>query len=200
MRKLIIIMLVSLLAISAKTQVYDGITQGTRFRVIVPASTNTETKNVSSAPFIGYKQDITKWLNVTGVAQYNISTESFTPQLWLNFSANDKIYFLARSIYDSKTKEFRETLSATYKIYKGLHLDSTWENMLVEGDLLERDRLQFLAGYDFNRFVLNAGYSCRQYSGFVTNLRVRIDKLNWLQLKYDSGVDVVTLSAGLNFN
>lgn len=200
MKKIILITLVSLLAISVQSQVYDGITQGTRFRILLPASTNTETKKVSSAPLVGYKQDVSQWLSLTGIAQYNISTESFTPQLWLNMSANDNIFFLARSIYDTKSKEFRETLSATYKIYKGFHLDSTWENVLVKDDLLKRDRLQFLAGYDYTFFVLNAGYSFRNHKGFITNLRIKIDKLNWIQLKYDSGIDQIILSTALNFN
>lgn len=46
-----------LLGMKARAQVYDGITQPTKFRVWLPVSINLhDSKNVGVAPFVGYKQ------------------------------------------------------------------------------------------------------------------------------------------------
>ncbi|MBO5710434.1 MAG: hypothetical protein J6R62_02800, partial [Rikenellaceae bacterium] len=104
-----------LFAVGAKAQIYDGITQPTRFRVWVPITTSLhESNSTTVAPFIGYKQEVCDWFSVTPVLQYNINNEVFTPQVWLNFNVKQKFYVLSRSIYDTKANEYRHTLSATY--------------------------------------------------------------------------------------
>jgi len=200
MKKLLLLLTAAIVSITTFSQVYDGITQPTRFRVLVPVTTNIDTDKLSVSPFIGYKQTFTNWFNVTGVAQYNLSTHNVSPQLWLNFNANNKLYFLMRTIYDTKPDYFRETLSATYKAWGGLHFDCTWDNFYADNTFLNNDRLQFLGGYDYKHFVVNGGYSCRYQKGWITNVRYRFDKYNWLQMKYDGGIRAYSITSIFNFN
>jgi len=135
-----------LFAVSAKAQIYDGITQPTRFRVWVPVTTSLHDGNATTvAPFIGYKQDVCDWFSVTPVVQYNINSETFTPQVWLNFNVKQKFYVLSRSIYDTRANEYRHTLSATYKLPLGFMVDATTDKtfqkmyqMLMAGDPKKR--------------------------------------------------------------
>lgn len=198
--KKVLFLFISLISLSLQAQVYDGITQGTTYRILLPTSTDLDTDKASVSPLVGYMQPVNRWLSLTGIAQYNTTTHNISPQLWLNTSIDGKVFILFRSIYDTKPKIFRETISATYKVYHGLHFDCTWDNLFSDDRFLHNDRLQFMCGYDYRRFVLNAGYSCRDKKGFVTNLRFRIDSYNWVQLKYDRGLNTLGITAGLNFN
>lgn len=189
-----------LFAIGAKAQVYDGITQPTKFRILMPVTTSLHDSNATTvAPFIAYKQDLGERFSVTPVLQYNINNEVFTPQVWLNFNIAKKYYLLSRSIYDTDAKEYRHTLSATAKLPLGFMIDSTWENLYNGRKFCDTDRLQFLGGYAYKWFVVNAGYSCRTCKGFIANLRLKITDFNWLQLKYDGGLDCIQASAVLQF-
>lgn len=205
MRKFLIrlgLLLVAIMSVlSGKAQVYDGITQPTRFRVWIPITTSLhDSKATTVAPFIGYKQNICDWLSVTPVAQYNITTETFIPQLWVNFNVKQRFYVLSRSIYDTKAKGYKHTLSATYKPPEGFMIDATWENMYDGNKVCDTDRLQFVAGYGHKWFVANAGYSCRNKSGVIANLRLKVTDYNWLQLKYDGGTESIQIGCALQFN
>lgn len=190
-----------LTATSAKAQVYDGITQPTRFRVWIPVTVSLhDSKSTTVSPFIGYKQDLTDWLSVTPVLQYSINSETFTPQVWLNFNVKKKFYVLSRSIYDTRENEYRHTLSATYKLPLGFMVDATWENLYNGNKFCDTDRLQFVGGYAYKWFVVNAGYSCRCFKGAIANLRLKVTEYNWLQMKYDGGTESIQVGCALQFN
>lgn len=190
-----------LFAVGAKAQIYDGITQPTRFRVWVPITTSLHDGNATTvAPFIGYKQEVCDWFSVTPVVQYNINKEGFTPQVWLNFNVKQKFYVLSRSIYDINANEYRHTLSATYKLPLGFMVDATWENLYNGKKFCDTDRLQFVAGYGYKWFVANVGYSCRNKPGVIANARFKITDYNWLQLKYDGGTESIQIGCALQFN
>lgn len=140
MKKAIFTILFALSAILfANAQVYDGITQPTRFRIWVPTTVSLHGSSTSVSPFIGYRQNITSWFNITPVVQYEINSETFVPQVWLNFSICDKLYFLSRSIYNTKANDYRHTLSATYKLPMGFMIDGTWENIYNGRKFLARE-------------------------------------------------------------
>lgn len=199
--KLLLMAITLLFAVSAKAQVYDGITQPTRFRVWMPVTTSLHGSNATTvAPFIGYKQDVFKWFSVTPVVQYNINSETFIPQVWLNFNVKQKFYVLSRSIYDNRAEQYRHTLSSTYKLPLGFMIDATWDNLYNGKKFCDTDRLQFVGGYAYKWFVVNAGYSCRSKPGIITNLRLKITDYNWLQFKYDGGTESIQISCALQFN
>lgn len=201
MKKAIFTILFALSAILfANAQVYDGITQPTRFRIWVPTTVSLHGSSTSVSPFIGYRQNITSWFNITPVVQYEINSETFVPQVWLNFSICDKLYFLSRSIYNTKANDYRHTLSATYKLPMGFMIDGTWENIYNGRKFLAGDRLQFVGGYAYRWFVVNAGYSCRYRKGMIANIRFKVTEYNWLQFKYDGGMDCFQLGCALQFN
>lgn len=190
-----------LTATSTKAQVYDGITQPTRFRVWIPITVSLhDSKSTTVSPFIGYKQDVFDWFSVTPVLQYSINSETFTPQVWLNFNVKKKFYVLSRSIYDTRENEYRHTLSATYKLPLGFMVDATWENLYNGHKFCDTDRLQFVGGYAYKWFVVNAGYSCRYFKGAIANLRLKVTEYNWLQLKYDGGTESIQIGCALQFN
>lgn len=199
--KLTIVMVFSLITISATAQIYDGITQPTRYRVWVPITTSLHNSNATTvAPFVGYKQDLCKWLSVTPVAQYNINNEAFIPQVWVNFNVKQKFYVLSRSIYDTKTDLYKHTMSATYKLPYNFMIDATWENLYNGKKFCDNDRLQFVGGYAHKYFVANAGYSCRHNKGVIANLRLKVTDYNWLQFKYDGGTESVQMGCAFQFN
>lgn len=205
MKKFIVFCLVVLLALFATTsaiaQVYDGITQPTKWRVWLPVSVSTENaSNMNSTPFIGYRQDVCNHFNITGVLQYNIKGEAIVPQIWLNADIKGKVYFLSRSIYNTHTNKYCHTLSATAKLPLGFHIDITWDNLYDGNGFCDTDRLQVLGGYGNDRFVFNAGYSMRDAKGFVTNLRLKLTNTQWVQLKYDGGTKQVTAALAMHFN
>lgn len=201
MKKAIFTILFALSAILfVNAQVYDGITQPTRFRIWVPTTVSLHGSSTSVSPFIGYRQNITSWFNVTPVVQYEINSETFVPQIWLNFNICDKLYFLSRSIYNTKANNYRHTLSTTYKLPIGFMIDGTWENIYNGRKFLTGDRLQFVGGYANRWFVVNAGYSYRYRKGMIANLRFKVTEYNWLQFKYDGGMDCFLLGCALQFN
>lgn len=190
-----------LLGMKARAQVYDGITQPTKFRVWLPVSFSLhDSKNVSVAPFVGYKQNIGQRFSITPVLQYNINTETFIPQVWLNANVANTLYVLSRSIYDTRANLYKHTLSATYKLPLGFMVDGTWENMYNGKKFCDGDRLQFVGGYAHKLFVFNAGYSCRAKPGFIANFRWKVTPNDWLQMKYDGGTKSMQLGCALQFN
>lgn len=190
-----------LLGMKARAQVYDGITQPTKFRVWLPVTANLHnSKDVSVAPFVGYKQNIGEHFSITPVLQYNINKEAFIPQVWLNANIAKKFYVLSRSIYDTKANLYKHTLSATYKLPLGFMVDGTWENMYNGKKFCDGDRLQFVGGWAHRLFVVNAGYSCRTKPGFIANARWKVTPTDWLQMKYDGGTKSVQIGMALQFD
>lgn len=199
-RLLILIVLTTLTIAGTQAQVYDGITQPTRFRLFMPVTASLEGRGTTAAPFVGYRADVTGWLSFTPVVQYNMNTEALTAGMWVNVSYWKRFYLLARSMYNTKAGLFTETLSSTVKLPAGFMVDATWDNMYNGRTFCDGDRLQMVGGWDYWRIVLNAGYSLRACSGFVANLRFKVTQYNWLQLKYDQGNNSVCISTALQFN
>lgn len=194
-------MLAFVVAFSALAQVYDGITQPTRFRVWSPVTVSVDnSKDVSYAPFVAFKQDLGERFSITPVLQYNVNKEAAIPQVWLNYNIAKKFYILSRSIYDTKAGEYKHTLSATYKLPYGFMIDGTWENMYDGKKFADTDRLQFVGGYAYGKLVGNVGYSLRNKKGVVANLRIKVTNYDWLQLKYDAGARNVQVSTALQFD
>ena len=200
LKKLTLVILL-MLPCGLSAQVYDGITQPTRYRIWIPVSANLHGHGSTSvSPFVGYKENLTDWLSATAVAQYNIGGEAFVPQLWLNVNYNKWLWFLSRSIYDTKANIYRHTLSATVKLPKGFMIDATWDDAYNGHKFIDTDRLQVLGGVAHGRFVVNAGYSFRNKPGVIANLRLKITDYDWLQFKYDGGAKAFTFSTALQFN
>lgn len=201
MRRYILLVLLAVLALGGThAQVYDGITQPTRFRLFMPVTTSLEGHGSTVAPFVGYRADVTGWLSLTPVVQYNMTSEAVTAGVWVNVSYRKRFYLLARSMYNTKAGLFTETLSGTVKLPVGFMIDATWDNMYNGRSFCDGDRLQVVGGWDYRRIVVNAGYSLRECSGFVANLRFKVTKYNWLQLKYDEGAKAFITSVALQFN
>lgn len=200
MRKLFIMLVLVAVSLAATAQVYDGITQLTKFRIFMPVTTSLHGNGSTIAPFIGYRADVTGWLSVTPVLQYNMNAEAVSLAAWLNVNYRQRIYLLARSTYNTKTKMFTETLSGTIKLPAGFMIDATWDNLYNGRKFLSNDRLQVLGGLDYGRFVFNAGYSMCALPGLVANIRFKVTKYNWLQLKYDEGAKAFITSVALQFN
>ena len=200
LKKMALVILL-LLPCGLHAQVYDGITQPTRYRIWIPVSSNLHGHGSTSvSPFVGYKENLTDWLSATAVAQYNIGGETFVPQLWLNLNYNKWLWLLSRSIYDTKANIYRHTLSATVKLPKGFMIDATWDDAYNGHKFIDTDRLQVLGGVAHGRFVVNAGYSMRNKPGVIANLRLKITDYDWLQFKYDGGAKAFTFSTALQFN
>lgn len=198
MKKLIAFMLLLTIAVTASAQVYDGITQPTKFRYWMPLTTSTTTPGkLAAAPFIGYKVQPADWISFTPVLQYNFSREAMIPQLWVNVNYKQKYYLLFRSIYDLKSEAFSETISGTAKL-KQFMVDFTWDNFYRAEKFLINDRLQLLAGYAWKHIIFNAGYSIRDQPGFVSNVRVKLTPLSWVQLRYDNGNDTFSVSTAIH--
>lgn len=182
-------------------QIYDGITQPTKYRVWLPVTSNLHnSRDVSVAPFVGYKQDIGERFSITPVLQYNINKEAFIPQVWLNANIAKKFYILSRSIYDTKADIYKQTLSATYKLPIGFMIDATWDNMYNGKKFCDGDRLQFVGGWSHRLFVVNAGYSCRANKGIIANARWKVTPTDWLQMKYDGGTKSIQIGMALQFD
>lgn len=201
MKKFIMILAMSLVTLTMTAQVYDGITQPTRYRLWMPVTTTTKGNNsTSAAPFVGIKLDVSKWLSLTSVNQYNMSTEHFIPQIWVNVNYKQRFYLLSRNIYDAKDELYKQTLSTTAKLPYNLMVDATWFNMYNGKKFCDGDRLQVLGGYAYKWFVVNAGYSMRTSPGFVSNIRFKVTPYDWLQLRYDGGSDTFDINFALQFN
>lgn len=200
MRRLLLILLVALAVAGTRAQVYDGITQPTRFRLFMPATVSLQGHGTTVSPFVGYRADVTGWLSLTPVVQYNFNTEAVTSGLWLNVNYKQRFYLLARSMYNTKEGLFSETLSGTVKLPTGFMIDTTWDNLYNGRAFFDGDRMQVVGGWDYKRIVVNGGYSFRARSGFVANLRFKVTKYNWLQLKYDEGAKAFITSVALQFD
>lgn len=200
MKKLFIMLVLATVSLVAGAQIYDGITQPTKFRIFMPVTTSLHGNGSTVAPFIGYRADVTGWFSVTPVLQYNMNAEAVSLGAWLNVNYRQQVYVMARSSYNTKAKMFTETLSGTVKLPAGFMIDATWDNMYNGRRFMSGDRLQVLGGLDYRRFIFNAGYSMRSLPGFVANIRFKVTKYNWLQLKYDEGAKAFITSVALQFN
>ncbi|MGK4223155.1 hypothetical protein [Parabacteroides distasonis] len=201
MRQVVYIILLAVLAISGThAQVYDGITQPTRYRLFMPVSVSLKDKGINVTSFVGFRADVAEWLSLTPVLQYNRVAEAVAVGAWVNVNYQKRFYLLSRNMYDIKTGLFTETLSATVKLPHGFMIDSTWDNLYNGRAFLDGDRLQVVGGWDYRRIVVNAGYSLRAWSGFIANLRFKVTQYNWLQLKYDQGQNMVSVAMALQFN
>lgn len=184
---------------TARAQVYDGITQPTTYRVWASITQPTDGSSASLSFFTGYKYDVSDWFSLTGVANYNVTGQAFSPAVWLNFNVGGVFYFLSRNIWDVRSNKFKETLSATVKIPEGFMIDATWDNIFNGDRFCEGDRLQAVAGWGCKWVILNAGYSMRAAPGFIANVRFKLTPEYWLQLKYDGGIDAVAVNMAYHF-
>lgn len=166
----------------------------------MPVTTSLHGNGSTVAPFVGYRADVAKWLSVTQVLQYNMTSESCF--LWRMAECELSATVLSFGTFNVQyeRKMFTETLSGTIKLPAGFMIDATWDNLYNGRKFMDGDRLQVLGGLDYGRFVFNAGYSMRALPGFVTNIRFRVTKYNWLQLKYDEGARAFITSVALQFN
>lgn len=180
MRRIIFIIMLAVIAVGGThAQIYDGITQPTRFRLFMPVTISLQDHGMNISPFIGYRADIASWLSLTPVVQYNRVSDAVTAGVWVNVNYLKRFYLLARSMYNMKVGLFTETLSGTVKLPVGFMIDATWDNMYNGRSFCDGDRLQVVGGWDYRRIVVNAGYSLRAWSGFVTNLRFKVTQYNW---------------------
>lgn len=62
MRKLFIMLVLVAISLAATAQVYDGITQPTKFRIFMPVTTSLHGNGSTVAPFIGYRADVTGYV------------------------------------------------------------------------------------------------------------------------------------------
>lgn len=201
MRQVVYIVLLAVLTISGThAQVYDGITQPTRFRLFMPVAVSLDGKGTNVSPFVGYRADISGWLSLTPIVQYNMTSEAVIVGAWVNVDYRKCFYLLVRSMYNMKAGSFSETLSGTVKLPSGFMVDATWDNFVNGRTFLDGDRLQVVGGWNYGRIVVNAGYSLRAWSGFIANLRFKATQYNWLQLKYDQGQNMVSVAMALQFN
>lgn len=200
MKRFLILLASLLFYTAAQGQIYDGITQPTKYRLWLSVTQPVSGGTTVVAPFVGYKYEAARWFSVTPVLQYNFTTSAFTPQVWLNFNVRQRFYILSRSIYDGGAREYRQTLSATIKLPRGFMVDATWENLFNGRRFLDGDRMQVVAGFAEKWLVLNAGYSFRSRPGLIANVRFKVTEYNWLQLKYDGGLRAVVVGVALQFN
>lgn len=196
MKKTLLIILLIFIAVTARAQVYDGITQPTAFRYWMPVNVSTHSE-VTAAPFIGIKHQSTEWLSFTGVFQYNIQAKHSMPSLWVNLNYEGRAWLLLRNTYNIDTQTFSNTLSGTYRLGQNM-LDFTWWNIQSGGNMFTGDRMQVLIGRDFGRVVINGGYALVGTTGFVTNMRLRLTNLSWVQLRYDTGTKVIGISTAIH--
>lgn len=200
MKRFILFIIAALLVVvTAKAQVYDGITQPTKYRVWLSLSQPYNGGSATFNPFVGYRMDVAKWFNMTGVAQYNFNTHSFSPAIWLNFNMADRFYILSRNIYDWKANKYKQTLSGTVKLPLGFMVDATWDNLFNGDRFCDGDRLQVVGGYAYSWLVFNVGYSMRSMPGVITNVRFKFTSELWSQIKLDTGMKTITLSFAYNF-
>lgn len=198
MKKILLMTMALMLAMRASAQIYDGITQPTTYRVLVPTTINADNSTVSTAPFVGYKYQPLEAFSATTIMQYNATANSLVPQVWLNLNVANRFYLLTRSIYDVGANEFRQGAAATVKLPLGFMVDCTWDNIYNGHQFLDNDRLQVVGGYAYKWLVVNMGYSMRHSPGFIANIRCKATEYTWLQLKYDSGLNAITLTSIFN--
>ena len=199
MKKLLTLFALMFFVVTAKAQIYDGITQPTKYRVWIPITASFDGGN-SVSPFVGYKYEPIKWFSATPILQYNLNTKHLSPQLWLNFNIKQRYYLLSRSIYDCRTNRYRHTLSTTVKLPEGFMIDATWNDLYNGIQFANTDHLQLVAGYAYKFMVCNIGYSMRNTPGLIANIRFKITEYNWLQLKYDGGLNALSTNIALQFN
>lgn len=198
MKKFLFITLALALMAGTNAQVYDGITQPTKYRLLVPTTINADNGAVSVAPFVGYKYQALESFSATTVLQYNVASGSFVPQVWLNLNVAGHFYLLTRSSYDIGAEVFKQGLASTVKLPLGFMIDCTWDNIYNGHQFLDNDRLQVVGGYAHKWLVINVGYSMRHSPGFIANARLKATEYTWLQLKYDGGLNAVTISSVFN--
>lgn len=186
---------------ASRAQLYDGITQPTNFRLMLPVTQRLQEEGgTSAAPLIAYRYKPINWFSVTAVAQYNLGSRAFIPQIWLNFNVKQTFYILSRSIYNVKNNRYSQTLSATVKLPKGFMVDCTWDNLFDGRRFCDSDRFQVVAGYGYGKVVGNIGYSMRHQKGVIANIRLKITDYDWVQLKYDGGTNAITMQLFLQFD
>jgi len=204
--KILFLMIALFVSISAQAQINDGQLPGTRFRLLLPMTTQYHAPEggkhaVTAQPQIMYKLPVTKWLAVEAVASYNINTETFSPKIWLGFSFGN-FFLLQRNNYDCKTTDYSAGVAATYKFNSTFGADMTWDNIVSNREWCGADRLQFVASLATSnkKWNFNAGYSCRHKAGFVANIRYNIYSNVRLQGKLDCGASTVTAQFIWDFN
>lgn len=218
-KALLLVLFLQLIVNSASAQVFDGMTQPTTWRFWTPVSLSIETDKVNAAPFMGYKIWInnpsTSHLSTTAIFQYNFTNQTPSIQSWNNVNLlKRKVWFMSRTGYDIGNDKLWETLSGTVFFPYRLNIDFTWSNFFYFQNgfnFLDNDKLQIVVGYKLvlrlkdgskrSVFAFNIGARIRgNTTGIVTNLRLYIQKTNWLQFRYDFADKVFMMSAIIQFN
>lgn len=199
MKKFILLaMALTMASMAANAQVFDGITQPTPFRLCVPSTINAQTTEASVSPFVGFKYELAPSFSVTTIAQYSSATNAVVPQVWLNLNVAERFYLLTRSAYDIGAGDFKQGLASTVKLPLGFMVDCTWDNIYSGHQFLDNDRLQVVGGYAYKWLVFNVGYSMRHSPGLIANARFKATEYTWLQLKYDGGLNAVSITSLFN--
>lgn len=115
MRKLFIIITLIVVSLVARAQVYDGITQPTKFRIFMPVTTSLHGNGSTVAPFVGYRADVAKWLSVTQVLQYNMTSESVSFGAWLNVNYQQRFLSFGTFNVQYERKDVHRNIVRYYK-------------------------------------------------------------------------------------
>lgn len=179
-------------------QILDGTAQSSTFRISLPYSYTLTEGTWGASPYISYKHDFGTWGNGTLITQYDITKRAFVSQLWLGLIAKDKYYLLSRSIYNYRTRSYSHGLAGTIKLPYNYTIDATWSDMLTSRNGTATDRLQMLVGCRRTKFIANVGYSMLFQPGVVANLRIIFSRHYFLQMKYDGGINQLSITSLIN--
>jgi hypothetical protein len=195
--------MVVLCASPLRAQLLDGMPQGRKYKIFIPysASIDNSSHKVSVSPFISYKYEVTNWLSISPLIQYYHANEEVSTQVWFSWDYKKKYYFSARSMFDIRSRKYREELTTTLWLPKRITIDATWTNLYNGRAFLDGDRLQILGGAALGkRIVFNVGYSVRANPGLIANLRFVATPRRFLQVKYDGGLKMLGGSIVVSFD
>lgn len=182
-----------------KAQILDGTAQSSTFRISLPYNYMVTDGDWSASPYLSYKHDFGTWGNGTLITQYNIRQQAVITQLWLGLIAKERYYLLSRSIYNYHTRSYSHGLAGTIKLPHNCTIDATWSDMFTSYYDTRTDRFQVVGGYRHPKFIANAGYSMLFKPGIIANLRIIFSRNYFLQMKYDGGVQQLSLTSLINF-
>jgi hypothetical protein len=167
------------------SQVYDGMTQPTLYRIM---SANNIKGGTTLQLGRKWWIDKNKHFSTTVFYTYFLNKDQHAIESWNNLNFfNKKLYLLSRTGYNITSNNLWETFSGTYLLPYNMMLDFTWYNLYNNNEFFVNDELQVLFGVKlFNQIVVNGGYRViGETLGPVFNLRfLLIDKFQWLQFRY----------------
>jgi len=225
MKKLFVLLISVLLfaSLPVRSQFYDGQTQPTKWRFWFQtqfSATGVAPITPTFNPFVGYKIDATKWLQFTGVYQYQVNKCQHIPAIWTTFNIKSKVYLQFRTGYNFQAKQMFETVSTSIMLPKNFNIDATWYNMFVDNldpkaklqglQWMETyDKLQVTGSWklkvkDRSYLAVNAGWVFRQEyvnkiynSGVIVNARWYVMPKNWIQFQYDVRNKLITAAVAI---